>query len=211
MYRQEGKGFTLIELLVVISIIALLMAILMPALSRVKEQARNSMDLSNQHQFGLFWIMYTDEHDMKFPVRGSGSDIWGDATMNKWPFVMYDFMPAFNQKIWVCPSAMKPFVDGGRYPFAAWTAYGGSVRVDGRYCVNFWIADNSGSEFWRTPGVRKAAYAPLLIDGNWKDCEPEPTDQPPVSGEWIERSGWEPDRNEMKRVCHFRHKDQRTT
>jgi len=76
---MDGRnGFALIELLVVVSIIALLMSMLMQALSRVKEQARNSMDLSNRHQFGLFWIMYTDEHDMKFPVRGRGLVISGE-------------------------------------------------------------------------------------------------------------------------------------
>jgi prepilin-type N-terminal cleavage/methylation domain-containing protein len=60
---RTNKGFTLIELLVVIAIIAILLAILMPAMSRVKEQARRSTCLSNLRQLGLGWIMYADEHD----------------------------------------------------------------------------------------------------------------------------------------------------
>jgi hypothetical protein len=59
--------------------------------------------------------------------------------------------------------------------------------------------------FWGTPAVRGAALVPLLMDGNWKDSEPLHTDDPPPSKEWIQLNGWEPHRNEMKRVCHYRH------
>ena len=57
------RGFTLIELLVVIAIIAILLAILMPAMSRVKEQGRRSTCLSNLRQLTLGWVMYADEYD----------------------------------------------------------------------------------------------------------------------------------------------------
>ena len=48
---EKAKGFTLIELLVVISIIAVLMAILIPALTQVKEQARTIICKSNLRQY----------------------------------------------------------------------------------------------------------------------------------------------------------------
>jgi len=54
--RPGIKGFTLIELLVVISIIALLMAILMPSLSRAREQARNISCRSNLKTLGLAFL-----------------------------------------------------------------------------------------------------------------------------------------------------------
>ena len=64
--RPQGdwhRGFTLIELLVVISIIALLMAILIPTLSRVKKQAAAGVCLSNQRHLVLAWIMYAQDND----------------------------------------------------------------------------------------------------------------------------------------------------
>jgi len=60
---RKSRGFTLIELLVVIAIIAILMAILMPALSRVKEQGKRATCLSNLKQLSLAWLMYADEND----------------------------------------------------------------------------------------------------------------------------------------------------
>ena len=67
---KKRRGFTLIELLVVIAIIALLMSILMPALSKAKKQAMGAMCQSNQHQFGLLWKFYCDDHRGFFPERG---------------------------------------------------------------------------------------------------------------------------------------------
>jgi len=55
-------GFTLIELLVVISIIALLMAVLMPALQEAREQGKRAVCLSNLKQLSLAWMMYADDN-----------------------------------------------------------------------------------------------------------------------------------------------------
>ncbi len=63
---MNKKGFTLIELLVVISIIALLVSILMPALSRARESARNSLCQSNLRQYGLATTMYTSDNNGGF-------------------------------------------------------------------------------------------------------------------------------------------------
>ena len=204
-------GFTLIELLVVIAIIAVLMSILMPALSKIKLQAQDAVDKSNQHQFALIWKFWTDEHGGFFPPRGGG-DVWGSVNMGAWPYVLYDYMPSIDPEIYLCPAATKPWVDGGRWPHAAWTDDDGGRRVDGSYTCNYWVAREDGSEdgdqigkFWGTPSVRGASFVPLLLCGNWKDSEPEPSDEPPPSKEWIQANGWEPDNNEMKRSCHYRH------
>jgi len=64
---NKQKGFTIIELLVVISIIALLVSILMPALSRARELARRVVCASNLKQSSLLLFMYSDDHRDYYP------------------------------------------------------------------------------------------------------------------------------------------------
>lgn len=70
-YRRVGLircGFTLIELLVVISIIALLISILLPALSKAREVARQTSCFSKERQLGLATTMYAQDHDGFYPA-----------------------------------------------------------------------------------------------------------------------------------------------
>jgi prepilin-type N-terminal cleavage/methylation domain-containing protein len=75
----KKSAFTLIELLVVIAVIAILLAIFLPALRLARERGQRAVCLSNLRQLTLAWVAYADQHDGKlvdgraFGARGSGS------------------------------------------------------------------------------------------------------------------------------------------
>ena len=136
--KKHAKGFTLIELLVVISIIALLLAILLPALGRAKEQAQKTRCLANLKQIGLAMHLYASDYNYLLPRAElrPGVAIYTGIDM-RWPVLFMPYVGGLSDKfenyyeleIYDCPS----------YPLKEQT-------VD--YCTNAFDLKGTSTEYF---------------------------------------------------------------
>jgi prepilin-type N-terminal cleavage/methylation domain-containing protein/prepilin-type processing-associated H-X9-DG protein len=102
--RKKSKGFTLVELLVVMAIIAILIAMLLPALSRARLQAKSVACQSNMRQVGQALLIYAGNWRgwLYPPERGATS-----AYADRWP--AHVFKPAiWNPPVLKCPNDLDP-------------------------------------------------------------------------------------------------------
>jgi len=102
--KVNRAAFTLVELLVVIGIIALLIAILMPALSNARAQSKSVVSLSNLRQLGIGLVQYRIENKGYYPVAAWPS--LPDRARTRWADAIYPYMK--NTEVYMSPQLDEP-------------------------------------------------------------------------------------------------------
>ena len=119
---QPASAFTLIELLVVIAIIAILAAMLLPALSKAKAKAARTQCLNNCRQIGTAAMMYLHENNDTYPTGERVVGLNSLEAPTGWPRLLLNYMSGYQTNkqpaIYLCPSErdVAKMLNGQPYP-----------------------------------------------------------------------------------------------
>ncbi|MBN2210355.1 MAG: prepilin-type N-terminal cleavage/methylation domain-containing protein [Sedimentisphaerales bacterium] len=163
-HLKKEKGFTLIELLVVVSIIALLVSILLPALSQARIHARDAICMTRHHNLYLAFATYAAEHENRVPERKG----YVKYTYIRTPNFDYrdtlkpyleDKMESFTDPL--CPAENTDFIKSA------------SAHIEGTFGVfvdaptpNPSSTDDDVSNKFGTP-LKYFGYSYYIITGDW--------------------------------------------
>ena len=132
---MKRRAFTLIELLVAISIIALLIAILMPALQSARGAARNLQCLSKQRQLGVVYQMHLSDQDDHLVAPSAGGSRWSAYLMDRYTDAILkpESDGALTDSLLVCSEDPQPF--GSSLSYLQYASY--KIERGGSYALNF--------------------------------------------------------------------------
>lgn len=177
MKHKSRGGFTLVELLVVIEIIATLIALLLPALNKAREAAKQTKCASNLRQLGMALTMYTQETNYYPGHAGLSAD--GSTIMGAWPPRLRHYLND-SQGVFYCPSEEAyedwfiVFGSGGGFAADRDTGYG---YEKGEQLLNvFSYAFSYGYNDWgaHNPQPNPAGYVQRGLGGDlWNPNSPE--------------------------------------